>query len=72
MKTMLIAAVLSLSLISPTFAEQPAERGNESPIITQEKNVKELAKDLAALIYLLESFGKEVEKELEKKRKSDE
>jgi hypothetical protein len=72
MKTMLIAAVLSLSLISSTFAEQPAERGNESPIITQEKSVKELAKDLAALIYLLESFGKEVEKELEKKRKSDE
>ena len=68
MKKFLIAAMLSLSLITPSFADQPAEK-EVPPPITREESIKMLAKDLASLMYLLESFGKEVQKELDKKRK---
>ena len=70
MKKFLIAAMLSLSLITPSFADQPAEKEVDRPI-TREESIKQLAKDLASLMYLLESFGKEVEKELDRKRKED-
>ena len=70
MKKFLIAAMLSLSLITPSFADQPAEKEVDRTI-TREKSMKQLAKDLASLMYLLESFGKEVEKELDRKRKED-
>ena len=70
MKKFLIAAMLSLSLITPSFADQPAEKEVDWPI-TREESIKQLAKDLASLMYLLESFGKEVEKELDRKRKED-
>ena len=69
-KTLLIAAMLSLSLITPSFADQPAEKEVDRTI-TREESMKQLAKDLASLMYLLESFGKEVEKELDRKRKED-
>jgi len=68
MKKFLIAAMLSLSLITPSFADQSAEK-EVPPPITREESIKMLAKDLASLMYLLESFGKEVQKELDKKRK---
>ena len=70
MKKFLIAAMLSLSLITPSFADQPVEKEVPRPI-TREESMKQLAKDLASLMYLLESFGKEVEKELDRKRKED-
>ena len=70
MKKFLIAAMLSLSLITPSFADQSAEK-EVPPPITREESIKVLAKDLASLMYLLESFGKEVQKELDKKRKED-
>jgi len=70
MKKFLIAAMLSLSLITPSFADQSAEKEVPHPI-TREESIKMLAKDLASLMYLLESFGKEVQKELDKKRKED-
>ena len=70
MKKFLIAAMLSLSLITPSFADQSAEK-EVPPPITREESIKMLAKDLASLMYLLESFGKEVQKELDKKRKED-
>ena len=69
-KTLLIATMLSLSLITPSFADQSAENEVPHPI-TREESIKMLAKDLASLMYLLESFGKEVQKELDKKRKED-
>ena len=65
MKTLLIAALVSLSLIVPSFA---AEDKPKEPI-TREETFKSLAKELASFVYLLESFGEEVEKELERKRK---
>ena len=68
MKKFLIATMLSLSLITPSFADQSAEK-EVPPPITREESIKMLAKDLASLMYLLESFGKEVQKELDKKRK---
>jgi hypothetical protein len=80
MKKVLIAAMLSLSLITPSFAGQPDEKGlflgyhDEKEVvqpITREETIKQLAKDLASLMYLLESFGKEVQKELDRKRKED-
>ena len=61
MKKFLIAAMLSLSLITPSFADQSAEKEVPHPI-TREESIKMLAKDLASLMYLLESFGKEVQK----------
>ena len=70
MKKFLIAAMLSLSLITPSFADQSAEKEVPHPI-TREESMKQLAKHLASLMYLLESFGKEVQKELDKKRKED-
>ena len=70
MKKVLIAAMLSLSLITPSFADQSAEK-EVTPPITREESIKMLSKDLASLMYLLESFGKEVEKELDRKRKED-
>ena len=70
MKKFLIAAMLSLSLITPSFADQSAEK-EVPPPITREESIKQLAKDLASVMYLLESFGKEVQKELDKKRKED-
>ena len=70
MKKFLIAAMLSLSLITPSFADQPAEKEVDRTI-TREESMKQLAKDLASFMYLLESFGKEVEKELDRKRKED-
>ena len=70
MKKFLIAAMLSLSLITPSFADNSAEK-EVPPPITREESIKMLAKDLASLMYLLESFGKEVQKELDKKRKED-
>ena len=70
MKKFLIAAMLSLSLITPSFADQSAEK-EVPPPITREESIKMLAKDLASLMYLLESFGKEVQKELDKKRKEN-
>ena len=70
MKKFLIAAMLSLSLITPSFADKPAEKEVERQI-TREDTMKQLAKDLASLMYLLESFGKDVEKELDRKRKED-
>ena len=70
MKKFLIAAMLSLSLITPSFADQSAEK-EVPPPITREESIKMLAKDLASLMYLLESFGKEVQKELDRKRKED-
>ena len=74
MKKFLIAAMLSLSLMTPSFA---AEDTPKEPI-----TVNDLAKQLAGMLYLLENFGKKVEKEfenfskefdkeLEKKRKED-
>ena len=77
MKKFLIAAMLSLSLITPSFA---AEDTPKEPVVNED--VTNLAKQLADMIYLLESFGKKVEtefenfskefdKELEKKRKED-
>ena len=70
MKKFLIATMLSLSLITPSFADQSAEK-EVPPPITREESIKMLAKDLASLMYLLESFGKEVQKELDKKRKEN-
>ena len=70
MKKFLIAAMLSLSLITPSFADNSAEK-EVPPPITREESIKMLAKDLASLMYLLESFGKEVQKELDKKRKEN-
>ena len=70
MKKFLIAAMLSLSLITPSFADNSAEK-EVPPPITREESIKQLAKDLASVMYLLESFGKEVQKELDKKRKED-
>ena len=70
MKKFLIAAMLSLSLITPSFADQSAEKEVPRPV-TREESIKQLAKDLASVMYLLESFGKEVQKELDKKRKED-
>ena len=78
MRKFLIAAMLSLSLITPSFA---AEDTPKEPVVNED--VTNLAKQLADMIYLLESFGKKVEtefenfskefdKELEKKRKDDE
>ena len=78
MKKFLIAAMLSLFLITPSFA---AEDTPKEPVVNEEA-VADLAKQLADMIYLLESFGKKVEKEfenfskefdkeLEKKRKED-
>jgi len=78
MRKFLIAAMLSLSLITPSFA---AEDTPKEPVVNED--VTNLAKQLADMIYLLESFGKKVEtefenfskefdKELEKKRKEDE
>ena len=78
MKKFLIAAMLSLSLITPSFA---AEDTPKEPIVNEE-TINDLAKQLAGMMYLLENFGKKVEKEfenfskefdkeLEKKRKED-
>ena len=78
MKKFLIAAMLSLSLITPSFA---AEDTPKEPIVNEE-TINALAKQLAGMLYLLENFGKKVEKEfenfskefdkeLEKKRKKD-
>ena len=78
MKKFLIAAMLSLSLMTPSFA---AEDTPKEPIVSEE-TVNDLAKQLAGMLYLLENFGKKVEKEfenfskefdkeLEKKRKED-
>ena len=78
MKKVLIAAMLSLSLITPSFA---AEDTSKEPIVNEE-TVNDLAKQLAGMLYLLENFGKKVEKEfenfskefdkeLDKKRKED-
>ena len=77
MKKFLIAAMLSLSLITPSFA---AEDTPKEPVVNED--VTNLAKQLAGMMYLLENFGKKVEKEfenfskefdkeLEKKRKND-
>ena len=77
MKKFLIATILSLFLITPSFA---AEDTPKEPVVNED--VTNLAKQLADMIYLLESFGKKVEKEfenfskefdkeLEKKRKED-
>jgi hypothetical protein len=79
MKKFLIATMLSLSLITPSFA---AEDTPKEPVVNEEA-VNDLAKQLAGMIYLLESlskeiekgledFGKEFDKELEKKRKNNE
>lgn len=62
MKTLLIAALVSLSLITPTFAAEDKET------ITTEQAVEQAAKSIAQLLFLMESFGKQVEKELEKQR----
>ena len=70
MKKFLIATMLSLSLITPSFADQSAEK-EVPPPVSREESIKVLAKDLASLMYLLESFGKEVQKELDKKRKEN-
>jgi|GEM_PF-4002405 len=61
MKKFLIAAMLSLSLITPSFA---AEDTPKEPVVN-EKTVADLAKQLADMVYLLESFGKKAEKEFE-------
>ena len=68
MKKFLIAAMLSLSLITPSFADNSAEK-EVPPPVSREQSIKVLAKDLASLMYLFASFGKEVRKELDKKRK---
>ena len=78
MKKFLIATMLSLSLITPSFA---AEDTPKEPIVNEE-TINDLAKQLAGMMYLLENSGKKVEKEfenfskefdkeLEKKRKKD-
>ena len=78
MKKFLIATMLSLFLTTPSFA---AEDTPKEPVVNEE-DVTDLAKQLADMIYMLESFGKKVEtefenfskefdKELEKKRNED-
>ena len=87
MKKVLIAAMLSLSLITPSFAGQPDEKElflgyHDEKEVVQPITREETIKQLAGMMYLLENFGKKVEKEfenfskefdkeLEKKRKKD-
>ena len=61
MKKFLIATMLSLFLTTPSFA---AEDTPKEPVVNEE-DVTDLAKQLADMIYMLESFGKKVEKEFE-------
>lgn len=84
MKKFLIATGLSLALITSSsshgLANDVADNSpspNTEETIINENAVKDLAKRIADMIYLfdgakeqLEAFGKEIEKELEKKRKN--
>jgi|AP95_1055475.scaffolds.fasta_scaffold113368_2 predicted ATPase len=77
-KKFLIAVILSLSLIAPSFATENTLKKS----VVNEESVNDLAKQLAGILYLLESlskeikkglenFGKEIDKELERKRKKE-